>query len=303
MFLTIGPSVFDVKAYSPQPFQAGIDSIGEVYLSAGGVSRNIAENLARFGAQTTLLSVVGDDTAGKIMLDATARAGVDVSRVRVVEGQKSAMFATMAAAGQSEPYIVYNGEAQQHLTADYLLAHRDVLRQTRCCIAYTDPETRAAFCAVRDQINPQALIGLCVKPAEATPDLLDVFAQAHWMVLNRIEAGLISGTTIDTAQDAATALRRIPRKDGQIVIITLGDAGCMIAGDQGIQHVPSCPPARIVDVVGAGDAFTAGFAYQLLQTGDALKAAAWGAAAASLTVESSETVWSSITAAAVPLTP
>ena len=37
---------------------------GHISLSAGGVTRNVCENLARLGADVKLLSCVGDDTFG-----------------------------------------------------------------------------------------------------------------------------------------------------------------------------------------------------------------------------------------------
>ncbi|XNM60457.1 PfkB family carbohydrate kinase [Escherichia coli] len=47
-------------------------------LLAGGVGRNIAHNLALLGRDVHLLSVIGDDFYGEMLLEETCRAGVNV---------------------------------------------------------------------------------------------------------------------------------------------------------------------------------------------------------------------------------
>ena len=54
---------------------------GHLRTSAGGVCRNIMENLARQGDECVLLSAVGSDHFGDAVLAACTEAGMDVSRV------------------------------------------------------------------------------------------------------------------------------------------------------------------------------------------------------------------------------
>ncbi len=81
--VVIGGANIDVKAriagtMVPATSNPGISAT----LSPGGVGRNIAHNLARLGIATRLISIVGRDAEGDRLLDETARAGVDVSRVK-----------------------------------------------------------------------------------------------------------------------------------------------------------------------------------------------------------------------------
>ncbi|NIV91962.1 kinase, partial [candidate division KSB1 bacterium] len=48
-----------------------------------------AENLACFGAEVKLLSAVGDDQTGRQLVAQTAEAGVDVSDVQVISGERT----------------------------------------------------------------------------------------------------------------------------------------------------------------------------------------------------------------------
>ena len=81
--VVIGGANIDVKARIAGTTVPATSNPGtSATLSAGGVGRNIAHNLARLGIQTRLISIVGRDPEGSRLLDETARAGVDVSQVR-----------------------------------------------------------------------------------------------------------------------------------------------------------------------------------------------------------------------------
>ncbi|MFI2707875.1 PfkB family carbohydrate kinase, partial [Nocardioides sp. CER28] len=80
--LVIGGANVDLKARSAAPVVAATSNPGSASLTPGGVGRNIAENLARLGTATTLLTAIGPDALGDDLLAATAAAGVGVSLVR-----------------------------------------------------------------------------------------------------------------------------------------------------------------------------------------------------------------------------
>lgn len=63
--------------------------------SAGGVGRNIAENLARLGTDTRLLSAVGNDQYGHLLLEVSQRAGVDVRQMLVLDGQATFSYLSL----------------------------------------------------------------------------------------------------------------------------------------------------------------------------------------------------------------
>jgi len=56
---------------------------GRLRRCAGGVGRNIAENLVRLGIDVTLISAVGDDDFGRRIVERDKQTGVDVSQIQV----------------------------------------------------------------------------------------------------------------------------------------------------------------------------------------------------------------------------
>lgn len=75
----IGGANVDIKGRVSGPFVPATSNPGIVMLSAGGVGRNIAENLSRLGVDVSLVTVLGDDANGQFLRQACASAGIDMS--------------------------------------------------------------------------------------------------------------------------------------------------------------------------------------------------------------------------------
>ena len=75
--LVVGGAVLDTKLRTAAPPVLATSNPGTASWTAGGVGRNIAENLARLGSTTTLVTAVGNDLAGESIVGRTAAAGVD----------------------------------------------------------------------------------------------------------------------------------------------------------------------------------------------------------------------------------
>ena len=93
--VVIGGANMDICGCSHDNLRIGDSNPGRVRTSAGGVGRNIAENLARLGTDTRLLSAVGNDQYGHHLLEVSQRAGVDVRQVLVLEGQATSCYLSL----------------------------------------------------------------------------------------------------------------------------------------------------------------------------------------------------------------
>ena len=63
----VGAANLDLNGASCAPIHLRDSNPGHISLSAGGVTRNVCENLARLGADVKLLSCVGDDAFGSFI--------------------------------------------------------------------------------------------------------------------------------------------------------------------------------------------------------------------------------------------
>ena len=68
---------------------------GAVRTSPGGVARNVAENLARLGVDARLVSAVGRDSHGDLLLDQGRAAGIDMSHVQKLDGERTSTYVSI----------------------------------------------------------------------------------------------------------------------------------------------------------------------------------------------------------------
>jgi pseudouridine kinase len=79
----IGGAHIDRHGVLKEPFVAGTSKPVNIATSFGGVARNVAENLARLGCEVATVSRVGDDEAGRSVVQHLRSLGVDTSMMSV----------------------------------------------------------------------------------------------------------------------------------------------------------------------------------------------------------------------------
>ncbi len=93
--VVFGAANVDISASAALTLAVGDSTPGRITNTAGGVGRNVAENLARLGHNVKLVSAVGDDLQSQFLLDHTRRAGVDVSACNVLPGQTTGTYLSL----------------------------------------------------------------------------------------------------------------------------------------------------------------------------------------------------------------
>ncbi|MDO5695462.1 MAG: ribokinase [Eubacteriales bacterium] len=123
-----------------------------------------------------------------------------------------------------------------------------------------------------------------LNPAPYSPFDRDILAYVDIITPNEIEACGLTGTTVDTAENARVAAAAIRAMGVPHVIITWGDKGAYVLDDTLDEIIPPVP-VKALDTTGAGDAFN-GALVTALAEGCNLKAAVrFANAAAALSVQ------------------
>ena len=288
--VVIGGANVDVKARSAAAAVARTSNPGVVRTTPGGVGRNVAENLARLGSPVTLVAAVGADVLGDDLLAETAAAGVDITHVRRGADATGTYVAVLDADGELVTAV-----------AD---------------MAATAAISPADIDAVADAIGTADLVVLDGNLAAATLGrALDVCAAAGVrVVLDPVsvpKAGLVAGElrsdrpllAITPNSDELDALGGSPsalhQRGAELVWVRLGARGSVLSGPEGDVTIEPVRATEVVDVTGAGDAMLAAFCHALLAGSSPADAAAYGQAAAALTVASPHTVRPDLTDALV----
>jgi ribokinase len=223
----------------------------DVFRNPGGKGANQAVAAARLGRRVAMVGCVGDDAAGRELLESLAGAEVDTERVRVVDGVPSGTaFITVGDDGENQ--IVVSPGANARLTAADVDDARPALEAAAVTLLQLEVplEVVAAAAATaggRVVLNPA--------PVRDLPGGL--LAGVDVLVPNRVELAQLAGARPPSSvEEAAELAGRLPTR---AVVVTLGADGALVVEDGRVTHVPAVP-VRPVDTTAAGVAFCGGLA-------------------------------------------
>ncbi|MGW4895870.1 PfkB family carbohydrate kinase [Kitasatospora sp. NPDC004240] len=290
--VVIGGANLDIKARSTATAILGTSNPGTGAMAAGGVARNIAENLARLGTPTYLVAALGNDPMGERLFADTAAAGVRLDHVHRGEHPTGTYTAVLDASGELV-LAVADMTATAHLRPEHLGPVRELLAHAGLLILdgnLAGPTASHAMdlglaAGVRTLLEP-----VSVPKAAALAPLITADRPLFAVTPNRDELTALTGLPTGTDAEILSAAGQLHERGVHHVWVRLGSRGSLLSSaDEGHVIVPALP-ARVEDVTGAGDSMLAAFAHALLAGHPPREAVAHGTAAAALTIESAHTV-------------
>jgi len=228
-------------------------------LAIGSSSAIFACGAARLGLKVAFIGKCGDDVFGRFMLDEMQKRGVDIGNV-IVSRSESTGLSVILNQGSDRAILTHSGliaELQASDIADSLLSRARHLHVASYFLqTKLQPDLPALF-------QRASLMGLSTSldtnydPSEQWCGFDDLLSVTNVFLPNEAEAKSL--TAAENAEEAANRLKvRV-----QAAAIKLGKDGALgISQSQKIQ-VKSIP-VKVVDTVGAGDSFDAGFIYGYL---------------------------------------
>ncbi|WP_296604861.1 carbohydrate kinase [Nocardioides sp.] len=289
--VVIGGANMDIKARSARAAVPATSNPGASSMAAGGVGRNIAENLARLGTRTYLVASIGSDALGDQVLSATSNAGVQVEHVR--RGARATGTYTAVLDTDGELVVaVADMAATDELAPEQVDGARDLIAAASLLVLDGNLSTAtlgfaldvAATVGTRVVLDP-----VSVPKAAALAPLVAPDRPVYAMTPNRDELAALTGLPTGTREEQEGAARALHDRGVELVWVRLGPAGSLLSSRDGVVTLASVS-SEVVDVTGAGDSMTAAFCHALLTGAEPAEAAAYGHAAAALTVASAHTV-------------
>lgn len=260
--LVLGGANMDIRGGTHAPLRFGDSNPGRVGCSPGGVARNIAENLARLGADCRLISCVGDDLYGRSLLEATQRAGVDVRSCLVLPDAATSSYLSIHGPDGEMAIAINDMDILSRLDAGTLAPQRELVRHAGLivCDANLSAEALAwLFAEVRDA--PVFVDTVSAFKAERIRPWLK---QIHTLKPNRIEAEALSGLSLADRRDAPAVAAWFHRQGVRQLVLSMGRDGVFFSDGEEHGWCPS-PAVEVVNATGAGDALMAGLAWGCLQ--------------------------------------
>ena len=289
--LVIGATLLDVKGKPSAGLEPGTSNPASIRHTRGGTARNVAENLARLGAEPLLISAVGADRTGQWLLNYTASAGVNIDNVLVVDDCRTGSYIALIDDDGFLSVALDDVTAMENITSGYLYQRRRLFRDASMVMidGSLGPDTYATAASLAKKYG----VPLCADPSSSrlAGRLCPYLDAMHLLVPNESEAAVIAGvefTGFDPDASTDAALRLI-RSGVGTAVVTLSDFGLVYATSDETGHIPA-RFTEMVDSTGTGDAVTAAIMFGMVNELPTIEAIRLGAAAASLTLQTNETV-------------
>ncbi len=256
----------------------------------GGAPFNLAAHLAQMGADVSMITAVGEDELGKRALNAASGYGVRTDYIRSLRDKPTGTVDVFLDKKGIPDYTIHQNVAWDDISLD-----ADDLERINSgqwdVLCFGTLAQRGA--------GNRALLGRIVPAAGPRHIFYDVnlrqsFYDKAWIEtsldystivkLNEEEAEALSGLLFgepESTRDFAVGLAEAFALE--VVLVTRGPEGALVYDGEDFAVSPT-QDVEVVDTVGAGDSFSAGFLFAYLSGNDAFAAANTAAAVADYVV-------------------
>lgn len=262
----IGGANVDIQGKPVAELLMADSNPGHVKTSLGGVGRNIAENLTRLGMPTRLVTAVGDDKEGLMVMDNARELGMDMEDTIVSNKDRTSIYLYILDEVGEMVTAVADMDVVKRLTPNHLRKLLPKLENSPYVVLDANlPADSIQFLA--ENLKETRLIFDPVSVAKSTK-IKGILNRFYALKLNRLEAQSLTGMPITTKEEAALAAKYLVEEQGVAkVFITLGKDGVCYRDKEGSIMEPGLP-VKVENATGAGDAFTAAMVYAMSEEMD-----------------------------------
>jgi sugar/nucleoside kinase (ribokinase family) len=229
-------------------------------MTLGSSSAILAHNLATLGSQVGFTTCVGPDAMGEIALEYLRDSGVDLSHVIPSPNSTATGVTLILPHGKNRHILTYPGTMLELRYADLDLVYLKSARHFHMSSLYLH---RGLLPDVPRLFRELKAAGLTTSldtnddPDDRWEGLEEILPHVDVFLPNKQEACLIAGT--EHLEEAVEHLaKRVP-----LLVVKLGPQGAVLRkGSQEIRAAGN--KVDVVDTVGAGDSFDAGFLHKFV---------------------------------------
>src|SRR5713101_7575763 len=253
----VGSANIDLTTFADRFPKPGETIFGQKFdLGFGGKGANQAVAARLCGADVFMVARVGDDLFGPSTIKNFEKLCIDASHVRQVEGVSSGVAPIFVDPSGQNRIIVVKG-ANDTLQPSDVDAAAATLKSADCIVLQFEIPLETVYYTIR--FARKNGIRCILNPAPGQPIDVKAVADLDYFVPNESEAETIAGVPVRNLDEAKKCAEKLLSSGIRRVIITLGANGTLLAGLEGMEHVPAFS-VKSVDSTGAGDAFIGSFA-------------------------------------------
>lgn len=267
------------------------------YYSKGlaGAELNVAVGLSRLGHKVSFLTRLGDDPFGEYIVEFANRENLDTSCIKICKGENTGMY-LKEKVSKGDPKVFYYREnsAASRIAAEDLdavdISSLDWVHLTGITPALS-PSCKNAVIEAIDKARENDI------PISFDPNLRPVLWEDENTMISQLNdiavkcdifmPGISEAKILTKLEDKSDICNYYISKGCKIVIIKLGAEGTYYKNEKGeCGVIASFTVNNVVDTVGAGDGFAAGFINGILKGESIIKSVEMGNAIGAIIITS-----------------
>lgn len=253
----VGSANIDLTTFTDRFPKPGETIFGQKFdLGFGGKGANQAVAARLCGADVFMVARVGSDLFGPATIKNFQNQGIDATHIKQIQGVSSGVAPIFVEPNGQNRIFVVKGANDLLKPADVDEA-ADLLKSVDCIVLQFEIPIETVYYCVK--FAEKNRIRCIVNPAPAQPVDLKALSGLDYFVPNESEAETITGLPVQNVDQAKKCAEKLLAGGVKRVIITLGANGSLLAGHDGMEHVPAFS-VKSLDSTGAGDAFIGSFA-------------------------------------------
>jgi fructokinase len=219
----------------------------------GGAPFNVAWHLQALGASPLLFSRVGDDEAGRRIVEVMRAWGMDTTGIQT-DPEKPTGVVNITLSGAEPAYDIVANSAWDFIDATQFPKLEGAALLYHGSLASRNSVSRAALQTLIGQSGLPRFVDINLRaPHYDRTSVLELIQGASWLKLNQAEYSEI-------VSDGASRLNQddfLKQFDLENLVITRSEDGAELISRSGQScSIPRVVPEKITDAVGAGDGFS-----------------------------------------------
>lgn len=260
----IGGANVDIHGAAYQPLRLRDSNPGSVHVSPGGVARNVAENLSRLGVDCRLVTAVGRDPHGEMLLTHGREAGIDMRYVQELDSAPTSTYLAVLDRCGDMQVAVADMDIMDQLTAARLEPlHTAIADSSLLVIDANLPDDALGWLV--NTFPDHDVFADTVSTAKAMR-LKPYLGTLHTLKTNPVEVEALTGFDARTTADLDRMADWLHGQGVERLFMTRAEDGLFYSTPEKRGHVTlEQQEGDVRSTTGAGDAFLAALAYAYLQ--------------------------------------
>ncbi len=288
--IVVGGCNVDIFGKSSKAIIPADSNIGKIGIFAGGVGRNIAENIARLGESTQMLSALGNDANADFLRNNLTSLGIDYSLSENMEISSSCYMFIADNTGEMQ-LAVSDMEIYDVATRSMLEGKFDEINKNKILVLDTNFSQDVIDCVFENVKIPIFVDTVSTKKAEKIKKHL---SKITYIKPNALEAEVLTGICVKDEDSAIKACKKLIESGVECVFLTLSEKGGIAMTRNEIAKAAIFETV-VVNATGAGDSFVGGAVFGILQGASLPDILNYAMASASICVESQDTISKNLT--------